>query len=175
MKITIKGLEFYTGEQGDRPFRILAHGTVAIGSISIFGVTLAWSKDQGATALAPAARSATGAHVVRWDSKDIFAKEAARQMFDLYLRMGGKLPEEKPKRQFVPFHELELSEDEGLPMRERVRDALEAESERRGVECFTEILEWPEPEADDHEAVEGLHRTLGVDLGIAEEMRRVGL
>lgn len=94
----------------------------------------------------------------------------------MFLAMGGKNPE-KPKRQFIPLRDLDLSEDEGLPMRERIEDALEDESRKRGVQCYTEFFERTEPEleAEDHEATEGLHRILGVDPAVTEACHRAGL
>lgn len=223
MNIKVRGLEFYEGDQGDRPFTILAHGTVTLDRMALSGVTLAWSRDEGATALAPSARNVTGAHAVRWDCRDTFAKEIAEKMLELFKRMGGELPpstpakaanrsnavrriKDKPKRIFVPFSDLDLSSDEGLSLEDRVSDALDVESEKRGAPCYTAIYERTEPstatrvlgdeaergdealaydaaiaahaasrdEASDDEAIDGLHRTLGI-CAIAETMERAGL
>lgn len=138
MSIKVKGLEVYEGDQGDRPFHILAHGTVTIGNMTIQGVALTWSPEEGALALAPAARCSTGAHAIRWGSREPFFKEMADQMLALYTAMGGKLP--VIKRQYVPFVELGLPEDAS---REDVVAVLDRLSEERGVTCFTGRYELP--------------------------------
>ncbi|ODT06982.1 MAG: hypothetical protein ABS58_09340 [Mesorhizobium sp. SCN 65-20] len=221
MNIKVRGLEFYEGDQGDRPFTVLAHGTVMLDRVVLSGVTLAWSRDEGATALAPSARTVTGAHAIRWDCRDTFAKEIAEKMLDLFKRMGGELPPSTPakaanrsnavrrikdKRIFVPFSDLELSVEVGLPLEKRVSDGLDVVSEKRGAPCYTAIYERTEPstatkvlgderergpdalaydaavavhaasrdEASDDEAIDGLHRTLGI-CAVEETMARAGL
>lgn len=140
MKIRVKGLEFFEGEQGDRPFKILAHGVVSVGDVTFNGVPLVYSSEGGTSVLAPNARIGTGARAVLWPSASATAKEIERQMIGLYERMGGKLPETRHKRQFVPLHEL------GFPdgaSREEVVAALDRLSEERGVTCFTGTFEKP--------------------------------
>lgn len=113
---------------------------------------------------------------VQWAINSPLARTIAEKAVKQYAAIGGKMPPEpKPQRQFIPLHELELSPDEGLPMEERVEDALEIESRKRGVECFTEIWTRSQPEADDDEAVDGLHRMLGVDPAVTEACDRAGL
>jgi hypothetical protein len=105
-----------------------------------------------------------------------------------YVAMGGEIPEveQKPKRQFIPLHELDLSEDEGIPLLRRISDALDDETERRGVPCFTEAYglstadfkdaaQYAADGHDDADDTEGLHRVLGVDPVVAAECDRAGL
>ena len=113
---------------------------------------------------------------VQWAINSPLAKIVAEKAVRQYEAMGGKMPPAPaPQRQFIPLHELKLSEDEDVPLEERVEDALEIEARNRGVECFTEIWTRPEPEADDDEAVAGLHRTLGIDPAVSEACDRAGL
>lgn len=177
MKINVRGLEFFEGDSGDRPFTILAHGTVTVDDIAFQGVALCWSEEEGLTALAPAARCATGVHAVRWDYRKPMAREIARRMADLFVKMGGTIPV-KVKRVFIPVSEVDL---DGTPRawarNERIGLALDRMSKRDGVYYFTEVWkreEAADPGPDEPESEDaGLRRVLG--CAIEETMERAGL
>lgn len=145
MKVKAVGMELFYGESGDRPFKILAHGAVAVGGLTIYGIALAWSESEGFTALAPSGRLATGAYVLRWDHRGKLAVSIAEALVAMYRKIGGEIPAAKePSRIFIPLSELDLGgTPEDMPLRERVRIALDDESRCRGAECFTEVWERP--------------------------------
>ncbi len=145
MKIKVRGLEFYEGDSGDRPFTILAHGTVVIDRVTISGVTLTWTEAEGVTALAPAARLATGAKAVMWDCRDGFAHALAKEMLELFTRMGGELPKPKQKPRYIPYSELEIDPDSDIPLREQAKAALYHIHKETGEKVFTSMIQWPEP------------------------------
>lgn len=124
---------------------------------------------------------------VQWAINSRFASFVAEKAVKQYEAMGGKMPTEpKPKRQFIPMADLVLSEDEGIPLLRRIEDALDDETEKRGVPCFTETFglttadvkaaaDYAADGQDDDDNVEGLHRVLGIDPVVAAECDRAGL
>ncbi len=163
IKIKIRGMALAYNGSNTRKYKPLAYAEVFIPALdlTIRGVGLAWSPERGFVALAPITNKS--APTVQWYQTGEFARALTKEMLLMFERMGGEMPEEKPKRQFVPMHELNISQDEGVPLHRRIEDALDDESDRRGVPCFTQAWERTEPDADDHEAVEGLARTLSVE------------
>jgi hypothetical protein len=179
MKIKINKLAFRTEVDWGKKSPIVAEGDVAIldWETTFKGVPLAWNTSRKRFIAYPPALS-RGGNGAMWSVTGELAKAIAAALVDAYRAMGGEEPEvkpAKPKRQFIPLSDLELSEDEGLPLRERIEDALEDESRKRGVECYTEFYERTEPEAEGHEETEGLHRVLGIDPVVAAECDRAGL
>lgn len=169
----IRGMRFFHGDDGKAPFKKLALAEIYIPELSanVSEVVLTWSRAKGWVAQAPYSKRG-GLPLIQWNYHGAFATDLAGKLKAMYLAMGGKSPE-KPTSQFVSLHELSIPDDD-RPMHERIVEALEAEAERRGVPCFTERWERAEPEADDDEAIDGLHRTLGVDA-VAETMEQAGL
>lgn len=169
----IRGLRFFHGDDGRARFQKLALAEIYVPELSanIVDVALTWSEDKGWRAVAPFVKKAAPP-TIRWNYHGAFAVDLAEKLKAAYLAMGGKNPEE-PKRVFIPASEIDL---DGTPAKwarnERIGLALDRMSERDGRYYFTEVFEFPE--ADDDEAEEGLHRTLGVDA-VAETMEQAGL
>lgn len=147
---------------------------------TIRGVGLTWN---GKRFLASCPKANDRAGGIGWNVRGRFANQLAEKMAEAFQSVGGKLPTakpEKPVRRFIAASEIDL---DGTPAtwarNERIGLALDRMSKRDGCYYYTEVYERTEPdtlvdEADDHEAAEGLHRTLGVDA-IAETMERAGL
>jgi hypothetical protein len=161
-EIEVVGMSIHKNVDFSLKTAIMGIGEVRLPEMSaiIRGIALARTR-QGYRAFPPFGNK--DGRGIGWDANKEFGRELARKLLDIYVRMGGEMPEKaaddrhgsdsikaaaagRVEHRVFPFEVMSI---DGKPF-----DA--------------------EPEADDHEATEGLHRTLGVDA-IAETMERAGL
>ena len=154
-KIEIRGMSFFYADDGSRKYRTLAMAEVYLPDLAMTlrDVRLVWSPDRGYVAHAPASTKAASQPMIQWYHRSEFARDLTEKLRDMFERMGGRLPRPKPIEVEIPAA-LEWPIGEEAPIERRTFPA-------------TFIVH--EEEANDNEAVEGLHRMLGI---VREEAER---
>lgn len=144
----------------DRTFCIMGFGDVALPQMEITLRGCALARSSGRIIALPPKIPGTHPNdlgAIQWNASGGFALRVKDALLAAYQKMGGEMPPskdnaaKKQSRIFIPLSELDLGGTEHLPYHERIRLALEDESRCRGVECFTEIWERPDPFAIDPE------------------------
>ncbi|CAN7313844.1 hypothetical protein LJR251_001637 [Rhizobium rhizogenes] len=142
MNIEIVSIRHFRGDHGKYSYRKLALADVVISdlTLAIRGVMLTFSDREGFIAMAPHAAAETD-RVVRWHYQSDFGRELAEALARAWRGIGGKLE----RAELVPAGNAALNKPQPI--------------ERRVVPATFAVHE----DADDNEAVEGLHRTLGIE------------
>jgi hypothetical protein len=180
MKCEINGMTFFNNDDGRRDYITVAFAEVYYPELKLrlYGVRLTHS-DKGWRALPPIAHIRGGKNsAIYWGGGCELAGAACEVMLEMYQKMGGKTPEaaannaaakrriaaRKAERKFIPRHELDVPEGAS---KEEVQAALEAESEARGVECYTEVFERTKPV---DAAMPMSEMGLSIDAGVARTL-----
>lgn len=153
-EIDVLGITIRREIEWDRAFCIMGFGDIALPHLetTLRGCALVRSSGR-IMALPPKVPGAKPGDLgaIQWNARGKFGMRVKDALLAAYQKMGGEMPPskdhpaEKPKRIYIPLSELDLGGTEHLPYHERIRLALEDESRCRGVECFTEIWERPDP------------------------------
>ncbi|MBB6299412.1 hypothetical protein [Rhizobium leucaenae] len=179
MKIELVGINLRPNPDWAKTFAILGFGDIRLPEIetTMRGCALAWSYSK-LIALPP---KVPGAHpgdlsAIGWNPSGKFAERVRDAILEGYQKMGGEMPPEPTaKEQKVTNATRRVAEK--AVRRDHVTDKpigpdpFDEPIQRRVVPAIFVVDE----DANEQEAVEGLHRTLGVDPGIVDEMRRAGL
>lgn len=161
MKTDIKllGINIQREPQFDRNFAIMAFGDIGVDAMAMTlrGCALARLNGQ-IVAMPPKVPGAKPGDLaaIQWDSRGEFARAVCDRMIAGYMALGGIMPPDPTKKQ-----------SDGMNAARRYAEK-EPPLEYRTYPAKFELVE-SEAEADDAEAVEGLHRTLSVE---AEEAAR---
>jgi len=156
MKIEDRGIKHFYNDDGKRPFRKLAFADVYLPELSmhIRDVTLTWSGKDGFVALAPLAETGSNARAVTWHHQSDFGRKLGETVANAWRGIGGQIPSEPTAKQ-----------QNGINAARRHAEKHKPEPiERRVFPATSTVHE----EANDNEAVEGLHRTLGIEHQEAE-------
>lgn len=196
-KIRVLGITLQRNVAWDRGFCIMAFGDIAIAGpeVTMRGCALARSSGR-IIALPPKVPGAKmgDPNAIQWNANGEFALRVRDLLLEAYRKMGGEMPpstpakaandsnanrrirerQDKSKPRFVPYGDLDIDPDSDVTIKDQAQAALDRIHNETGEDVFTSVLEFPEPEASDDEAVDGLHRVLGVDA-VAETMERAGL
>lgn len=181
--VEVRGISLFHGDDGRAPFRNLAFGDLYLPEMQahLKGIKLIWHPARGYETRVSGLRPGQDP-MITWKHRGPLGKAVATALAAAYVRMTGDDPEavrrapSEPKRLFIPLHELDMGGiPEDLPRPERIRLALEDESEVRGVECFTEVFDSTQRDAADHEVDAGLRRFIGADLAAREACDEAGL
>ncbi|MHA6644530.1 hypothetical protein [Mesorhizobium sp. A623] len=168
MNIKIYKIGFRPDADWSRKAPVIAEADAAVPALGVTfkGVQLAWNWSRKSFVAYPPGRvgNAIG---VDWTVTGEFARAMAEAMGAAYVTVGGKVPEHRRGHE-GKGEPVRLDHVTGKPIGP---DPLDEIGHRTFPATWT--VE-PADVADDHEAAEGLHRTLGVDA-IAETMERAGL
>lgn len=172
-KTEIRGMTFFRGKAAKNGVRRVALAEVYIPEMgmTLNGVQLTWSPERGFGAQSPSALIHGAVYAITWNPlKGEFARDLAAKLGDMYVRMGGTLPdqEEEPdpiatakagkiERRVFPA-EFKIGTANGRPIAEA---AAEADS----------LIAAMDDAADD---ASGLRAFLGVDA-VSETMEQAGL
>lgn len=153
-EIDVLGITTRREIEWDRDFCILGFGDIALPHLETTLRGCALIRSHGRVmALPPKVPGAKPGDLgaIQWNARGKFGTRVKDALLAAYQKMGGEMPPSKDNaaknqsRIYIPMSELDLGGTEHLPYHERIRLALEDESRCRGVECFTEIWERPDP------------------------------
>lgn len=153
-EIDVLGITTRRQIRWDSGFCIMGFGDVALPQMEITLRGCALARSSGRIIALPPKIPGTHPNdlgAIQWNASGGFALRVKDALLAAYQKMGGEMPPskdnaaKKQSRIFIPLSELDLGGTEHLPYHERIRLALEDESRCRGVECFTEIWERPDP------------------------------
>lgn len=162
-EVKLLGINIQRDPKWDRNFSIMAFGDVGVEplSMTLRGCALARLNGQ-LVAMPPKVPGAKPGDLggIGWDCKGQFAQAVCERLIAGYKSLGGEMPPEPTKKQTNGRNAA----------RRHAEKRDEAPIEYRTFPAKFELIEAETPEADEAEAVEGLHRTLSVE---AEEVARV--
>jgi hypothetical protein len=106
MKVEVRGLNLNHGHTALKGGNILCTAEINLPEVGVgfSGVALCWGAERGFSALPPLSRGGT-TRAVHWKHDSDIARSIVAEIKAAYGKMGGKLPDAKPKP--VPVRTVE--------------------------------------------------------------------